>query len=329
MAEDLLGGSPNVMSSSEYRRITGKTETMEDNVLFGRAKRLTALDRKEKAFLSIATLSILATVAVVIYRLATLNNLNEDKKEKLDDETFAVLLLLSCCFLLYFSFHGVLREREFELWAFIAALFIVAMYLVWNFVGTSDHANVRTAKLVRLIIFFVAALPNGILAFLVSREFRWLEFRIVGADPLLQHMFQTYSRFSTLLVFDLQILIYVMVMVYNPYGEAHLAEKIVAPILAAFTFILLIVAVQGVTREKKILLQIWGVCIILEPIYFAWKCYWIAHKWNDTNFDRRLAEIFYVGAAIAIVVRGAAAYYASVCYNNFNQGLKQRAFGNN
>lgn len=186
MAEELLGGSPNVMSSSEYRRITGKTETMEDNVLFGRvslekvpcvsrdvtshlhqAKRLTALDRKEKAFLSIATLSILATVAVVIYRLATLNNLNEDKKEKLDDETFAVLLLLSCCaytrtrnpnidkrndrlgFLLYFSFHGVLREREFELWAFIAALFIVAMYLVWNFVGTSDLANVRTAKLVQ------------------------------------------------------------------------------------------------------------------------------------------------------------------------------------
>ena len=39
---------------------------------------------------------------------------------------------------------------------------------------------------IRLVFFGVGAVPIVILAYSVSREFRWLEFRIVGADPILQ-----------------------------------------------------------------------------------------------------------------------------------------------
>ena len=49
---------------------------------------------------------------------------------------------------MFYAWHGVIREREFELWAFIAAVIIIGAYIFWNFFITKK----TIIKIVFLVI---------------------------------------------------------------------------------------------------------------------------------------------------------------------------------
>jgi hypothetical protein len=225
-------------------------------------------------------------------------------------------------FLLFYAWHGVIREREFELWAFIGAVIILAVYIFWSFFVTPQ----TTVKIIRLVFFAAGSVPVVILAYSVSREFRWLEFRIVGADPILQGMYRSYSRCTTLLLFDVQVAASLLVLVYHPKLHASLAEQITIPLLVALTLLMACDVFVGIVTERSWMVYAWGVFALLEPIYIALKCVLIGLEWTDSDMDRMMAGIVYAIAAIAIVVRGFLAYYVDVCYHNFGFGLKERAF---
>jgi hypothetical protein len=148
-------------------------------------------------------------------------------------------------FLLFYAWHGVIREREFELWAFIGAVIILAVYIFWSFFVTPQ----TTVKIIRLVFFAAGSVPVVILAYSVSREFRWLEFRIVGADPILQGMYRSYSRCTTLLLFDVQVAASLLVLVYHPKLHASLAEQITIPLLVALTLLMACDVFVGVTKS--------------------------------------------------------------------------------
>jgi magnesium-transporting ATPase (P-type) len=90
------------VSPSEYEKLTGKQEKLQDTV-FGKAKRWSVLDRKEWAFLIISTVSILGVAAMTIFRvigaargdITNDSGLCESNEERLRDLFFAIILLLN------------------------------------------------------------------------------------------------------------------------------------------------------------------------------------------------------------------------------------------
>ncbi|XP_062523141.1 uncharacterized protein LOC134197810 [Corticium candelabrum] len=311
------------LSSTDYDQLTGKEEKLQDTV-FGKAKRLAVLDKTEWAFLVLSTVSILAVGTMTIYKIVEAARdipSSESEEDRLRDLFFAITLFVNLGFLMFYAWHGVIREREFELWAFIAAVIIIGAYIFWNFFITKK----TIIKIVRLSVFGVGAIPIVILAYVVSKEFRWLEFRIVGADPILQKMFRSYSRCTTLILFDLQIAASLLIFVYHPLLNALLAEKILLPILVLLTLIMAIDVFIGIVTETRWMIWAWGIFALLEPIYIALKCVHLGFEWNS-GIDHMLAGVVYAIAAVAIIVRGALAYYVDRCYQNFTYGLKDRAF---
>ncbi|XP_062503813.1 uncharacterized protein LOC134180636 [Corticium candelabrum] len=138
-------------------------------------------------------------------------------------------------------------------------------------------------------------------------------------------MFRSYSRCTTLILFDLQIGISLLVFVYHPRLNALLAEKIGVPFLVAVTVGMAIILLIGIDREKKCCIYLWSGFVFLEPIYIGLKCVHLGLQW-DAGIDQMSAGVVFAIAAIAIVVRGLLAYYVDCCYKNFDRGLKERGY---
>ncbi|KAK2146884.1 hypothetical protein LSH36_580g00024 [Paralvinella palmiformis] len=196
-----------------------RNQTTTDQI-FGKRKSFAGLLVVEWLFLITSFINISACLAMSLYRLIVLNSVQIDSP----DFTLTILIVINCLFCAFYVVHGILREKEFELYVYIGAILFILTYCVLEYaINVFGHTPI---KLARLVIISVLAPFNIILAVLVAREFGWLEFKIVGASEVLQSMYRDASRYTSLLLFDLQVMITFVLLVLNNGIQVTLAEII-------------------------------------------------------------------------------------------------------
>ncbi|CAB4010546.1 Hypothetical predicted protein [Paramuricea clavata] len=118
----------NSATSDTYRSLSSYHSQGEmTGTVLGKTKTLAGLDRKEWIFLILCVSCLVATIGFTLHTLIVRLHPHSS------DYIFAVLLLFNAAFCLFYTIHGVLREREFELYCLILAILIVSVYVIVNF----------------------------------------------------------------------------------------------------------------------------------------------------------------------------------------------------
>ncbi|KAK2177098.1 hypothetical protein NP493_619g06000 [Ridgeia piscesae] len=84
---------------------------------------------QEWIFLAVSIVNIAATIGLTIERIVV--TVQSDPSNP--DFTFALLLLINAVFCLAYAIHGLLREREYELYVLMAGITVVLSYCVLGY----------------------------------------------------------------------------------------------------------------------------------------------------------------------------------------------------
>ncbi|XP_013418695.1 uncharacterized protein LOC106179543 isoform X2 [Lingula anatina] len=286
------------------------------------AKTFAGLSPKEWAFLVVSILNLLAALGFTGYSLWYV--VDKDKENTVDF-TFAVLLLINIVFCTFYVVHGLFREREFELYAFIAATLVVVVYCITEYaVNVAGHSN--PIKLPRLIVSCALALPNIVLAWMVARDFGFLAFRIVGASEALQLMYRQSAAFSTLLKFDFQVGVSFVVLVLEQGVNLTTLEIVTLSVGLPFSFLWLILGWITMRKEIKPLMWIFIVLGLVGPAYVIYKIVMLFENLEEEQSEKLLIYAVIVAGALELLVHVILLIQAVVVYRNFKKGLKERAF---
>ncbi|KAK3102786.1 hypothetical protein FSP39_013904, partial [Pinctada imbricata] len=221
------------------------------------------LSYREWSFLIISVCNILAAVGLTIYRLVKVSI--DDPSSA--DFTFALLLLLNAVFCLFYTFHGLLRERIYELYVLIVAIIVVLVYCIVEYAFMNVDGR-TTVKLVRLILICVLAPPNIYLAWSVAQQFGYLQFKIVGASEFLQHLYQQASIFSCLLKFDIQVTASVVILVLKDGTSVSEFEVIALSVGLPYSVLWNILGWFVLRREWKFGAYLFAFLGLAKPVYY-------------------------------------------------------------
>lgn len=177
------------------------------NTPVGPTKTFSKLKWVEWFFLGSGILNILIAVALTTYRLSEIINNQETGSA---DFTFAVLLLINEGISLFYVFHGLLREKKYEIGVYCLTIIIVVVYCSIDYGVNDDDRTVL--KLVRLILAVVLGFINIVLAWFVANNFGFLKFKTAGALESKQEIYTIGSLLSSALMLDCQLMLSVMVM---------------------------------------------------------------------------------------------------------------------
>eukprot|EP01135_Chromosphaera_perkinsii_P005669 Nk52_evm1s358 gene=Nk52_evmTU1s358 len=298
-------------------------ETTQNTYLFGKSQTLSGLPVLSKIFLAMVLLETAAVVGLTIQRISQISfPLNTETRT---DFTFGILLFINAGFSLYYSFHGCLKERAVEIYAFLVASATVAVYVVYQYLEEPKEDIESHSHLLRRIRFYVVLVfepLNWIVGIMVSRSFGWLSYKIVGANKLLSDMFTSYCTYLSVLKLDVQagINFVVMTALMNFIGYVELGFDIVGLV---FTLLWACASWAAIRYEKKNLLLPVYFFSIVEPLYIAYKLVTMAES------SSREIENF---ARLPIIITGFFALLIRIlfflalvrCYRNFGKGLKNR-----
>ncbi|XP_077507601.1 uncharacterized protein LOC144118569 isoform X2 [Amblyomma americanum] len=210
-------------------------------LLFGPVKSLRKITKEEWQFFAVSSLSLLVSLGFTVERLVTLPKTS-------DDYTFAIMLCFTSIFCFFYVVHGMLQERYQEIAVFMASTVLLTVYLIINVVSDviSGHGSGASfiQKAVRLGIALVLFLPlilvlGGRTAH-TYRNNRWLMFEINASDEM-QEMFGMLFLCSSLIFFDLQLQITMLIFVMNDGILMNTTEIVVlsvgVPVAIAFAVI--------------------------------------------------------------------------------------------
>lgn len=289
----------------------------------GKAKVYEKLTRWEKLFLLSSLVSFAAVLGLTIQRLTVL-------EQSSPNFSFALVLLLNIVFCLYYAFNGVFREREFELYAFIAAAVIVLFYVIIEFIVNSNQRD--GYKIARLAVICVLAPIDIALCWKSIQEFGWLEFNIVGATESLQIAYRTVCRFSALLNFDIQLQFSLIILVISNFTQLSTLEKVVIGLGIGISVVLFIVGQLAVQTESVVMVAIFVILSVCEPGYIVYKfaktIVFLSYGVVPAGGSALILDIsIFVVGCIALIVRIALILLMNQAYRNFNKGLKDKSYG--
>ncbi|KAK3762832.1 hypothetical protein RRG08_040527 [Elysia crispata] len=288
---------------------------------FGKTKTFAGLFPREWIFLAVSLVNLLTAIGLTVYRMVQV--LRDDPESP--DFTFTLLLLLNAGFCLFYVFHGVLRERVYELYAFMCAILVVVMYCVLEyFVFNPDGQTV--VKLVRMILAVVMAPPNIFLAFIVSQNFGYLEFRIVGASEFLQRLYRQAALFSCLLKFDLQAAISVVVLALREGTSISTTETVSLAVGLPFSLLWCLLGWFTLRREWNPGVWIFAALGVVKPAYYLYKVieeYMKLDK-EDKEAEDTIVNSLIAAAAIGLLVWLLLMFELIYVYRNFDKGLRER-----
>lgn len=288
---------------------------------FGKTKTFAGLFPREWLFVTVSLVNLLTAIGLTLYRLVQV--LEDDSKSP--DFTFTLLLLVNAGFCLFYVFHGVLRERVYELYAFMVAILVVVMYCVLEyFVFNPDGQTV--IKLARLIIAAVMAPPNIFLAFIVSQNFGYLEFRIVGASEFLQILYRQAAIFSCLLKFDLQAAISVVVLALREGTSMSLTETVSLGVGIPFCLLWCLFGWVTLRREWRHGAWLFALLGLIKPAYYIYKVIeeYLKIDEEDKESEQTITNSLIAAAAIGILVWMVLMFELVYVYKNFGKGLRER-----
>ncbi|EDV24736.1 hypothetical protein TrispH2_006148 [Trichoplax sp. H2] len=289
----------------------------------GKTKVYDKLTLWEKLFLFSSLVSFATVLGLTIQRLTVL-------QPSSPDFTFALVLLLNIAFCLYYAFNGVFREREFELYAFIAASVIVLFYVIIEFI---IHPKQRSGyKIARLVVICVLAPIDIGLCWKSAQEFGWLEFNIVGATEVLQTAYRTVCRLSALLNFDLQLQFSLLILIVSNFTQLSTLEKVVIGLGVAIAVIMFILGYIAVQIESVIMVIIFIILSVCEPGYIVYKfaktIVFLTYRVVPKEGSALILDIsIFVVGTIALIVRLVLIFVMNQAYRNFGKGLKDKSFG--
>lgn len=311
--------------SGSFELPTPRVVLHED--VLGQRRTFGGLAVLEWAFLLVSCLNIFIAIGLTAERLI----ITKDDPESFDF-TYSLLLLISALFCIFYVFNGVLRERQYEIYAFVGAVLLVLVYCIFDY--SLNVTGRSLIKLIRLIIGSVLAPVNIILAICVARQFGWLEFRIVGAAEALQQMYRQLCFFLSLQRFDLQAAASFLILVLkNGSIDLNLEEKVTLGVGVPLLIICFVLGFYAVLYEIRSLAGLFAVLSLLEPAYIIYELVQIYQ--HNAKFDSCLqpvnADCIHLYSSIgvgffAFLVRSVMMYELYVVYRNFGNGLTDRAF---
>lgn len=285
----------------------------------GKLKTFAGLEAVEWTFLTISIINVLVAIGITIDRLIELH-------KDTPDYTFAIILFINIGFCLFYAVHGVLREREFELYVYIVGIVVLLIYIIIDLIV--NDINRTTLKWVRFGAIIGLGPPNIYFAIKVAQGFGYLAFRTVGAAESIHRMYRYAGMFSCLIKFDLQLAVSLAVFVIMKVNDLQVGDKITVGIGIPFQLFWSILGWCAMRREMKILVWIFAPLSLVEPVYLIYKIVTIAQKWdqNISHGKDVLVYSFLGAAAMAFVVRVLVGISFWLVVRNFGKGLKETVF---
>nr|XP_042903955.1 uncharacterized protein LOC107439631 [Parasteatoda tepidariorum] len=172
----------------------------------------------------------------------------------------------------------------------------------------------------------------GLGVFLCIRYFHSnnLVFYTVGATASLQKSCQIYYICSSLLKFDMQLQLSMLVLVMGKADVILLGETTQTIILASgipVTFLFILVGFLGLRYENKSLMILFYILALAEPTYITYKFIYIVT--THSNIDAIYNSTFVCGSFALIIwmlLIFSTSYFAIY---HFGKGLKERMFEDN
>ncbi|XP_054706399.1 uncharacterized protein LOC129216226 [Uloborus diversus] len=294
------------------------------NTYFGKVRAFNTFAKLEWAYLTISLIALTISFGITIQRLTV-----EDADSS--DFTFALLLLLTIGFCYHYVVHSIFTERWDELMVFVACNIIVLIYCVTNFVtGYKLLHDQPTVKLVRLIV--VCLLSPFLIVVGILQSYRYclsnnLVFNTVGGISSLQNACKMYYICSSLLKFDLQLQLSMLLLVLvKGVLNMTLLQKVILGSGVPVTFIFIIIGHLGLRYENKALMAVFFFLGLFEPAYIAYKFYYAAKFEKDdlATYDATYA-CGYFALVIWVLLIVSAVYFMKY---HFGKGLKEKMYGN-
>ncbi|XP_076436477.1 uncharacterized protein LOC143275997 [Babylonia areolata] len=288
---------------------------LQDTVL-GKARKFDHLEWKERVYIVVTIFTLLATFGFTLYKICTVASSDPDF-------TFALVLLVSTLFAMYYTVHGVLQERATEILVLCVAITIVLIYLIVNYTaGRRD-----TIKLVRLIVAAVLCpflIGMGVYLSYCYYSTGNLIFRMVGANTQLQNMCRLLFLFFDVLKFDLQLSISMVILILTSRLEVDTEDIVVLSAGGVITIGWFLLAYDCMKRESKAGAIIFFAFSPLEVAYIIFKLY------QTSDYIEKfsgLAGSTIACGVIALFIRALVIIAGVFVFRNFNKGLKEKAFG--
>ncbi|KAK7490026.1 hypothetical protein BaRGS_00018726 [Batillaria attramentaria] len=321
MASPATDDPEGLESSTDYTKY-GITDVPKFTVTtaLGKSKTIAGLYAREWVFIVISAVNILTAIGLTIVRLV---KVLEDYPQS-PDFTFTILLLLNAGFCLFYVGHGVLRERVYELYAFMAATLVVVMYCILEYAVFNPSGH-TTIKLARLIVACIMAPPNLVLAWIVAKNFGYLEFRIVGASEFLQGLYRQAAIFSCLLKFDLQATSSLVLLALKEGTSVSTLETVSLAVGLPFSLCWCLLGWITLRGEIKAGAYVFAILGLLKPVYYLYKVISVyVEIANDEQPSTTVTYSLLAATALGLLVWVVLMVELVIVYNNFGKGLKER-----
>ncbi|GAB1600778.1 uncharacterized protein LOC115210864 isoform X1 [Argonauta hians] len=325
----MAGEDNDISLSTDVTRYNIGPITAKSTVrIWGRFRTFSGLTITEWLFLTLSLINIVIAISLTIYQMVV-----AFEEHSYVDIIFTTLIIINAGFCVFYTIHGLLRERSYELLALVAAMVVILIYCIVQY---SVGKNRSKVKLARLIIASLLVPLNFCLATLVVLRFGWLEFKIVGASEALQAMYKQVTIFSTLLKFDLQATVSVVILSlslrFNRFDNLSLntMEIVILSIGIPFSLAWDFLGYMLMKKESKIGSIVFIVIGLLKPGYYLFKTitlYQIITTKPATTEEKLMVYCILTSVAVALVVWAFLMVEIVYIIRNFNKGLKERVLG--
>ncbi|XP_062579074.1 uncharacterized protein LOC134240957 [Saccostrea cucullata] len=319
-----MSSDNNVEESTEYSKY-GIKDAPKPAIAtpLGQTRTCAGLDAKETIFLVVSIANILTALGLTLYRFITVI---DDGKSDSSDFTFALILIINGVFCIFYVFHGLLREKKYELYVLILAILVVLVYCVVEYIVNVDGRS--TLKLVRMILAIVLAPPNIVLAWSVARHFGYLTFRIVGASEYLQHLYKQASIFSSMLKFDIQVTASFVILVLKDGTKLDVFQQVALSVGLPYSVLWNIFGWFTLRREWKAAAWVFAFLGLAKPTYYIYQIIQEYQRLDEKDTDKGEILVYstLVAGTLGLLLWILIMIELKTVYTNFGKGLKERAF---
>ncbi|XP_038074829.1 uncharacterized protein LOC119742735 isoform X2 [Patiria miniata] len=304
---------------------------------FGKRRPLSSLTVKEWAFTALAVLSILGAAGLTVERIV-------DLKKDSPDVTFAIVLLLTLSFCLFYVLNGIFGERPYELIIFIVGTLIMMIYCIVNYAQTINPSPAeqpteqpplkqyeKDIKLARLIIVVAIGPVNIVLGSIIAREYylsRNLIFRTVGANIELQDLCSRIFFTESLFKIDLQLELTLVILVLKTgLMDWTTLEVVVLVVGVVYSIFWCGLGFLSMYKENKIMVYVLLAFSWCEPAYIIYKLVDVGLDWDKFQNAKLIPAAIIIASVLGLLVRVAVCGFMVYVYKNFDRGMREKAYG--
>lgn len=276
-----------------HSELTGANSTGEidfgprrsTNTCFGLRKTFEGLTCAEKAFCINSSLNIVAALALSIIQFFSVIFSGNAASA---DFSFSLLLIVNGGFAAFYAVHGLLREKTYELFAFVLATLLLLVYCI---VDIAVNVEGRSGlKWVRLCIAIYLSLSNFVFTCYIVRNFGKISVILAGALEWKQDVHKTALLFFTALIVDAQIAVSFMILVLKDGTSVDWLQLVALLVGIPYSTLWYIIAYTIVKKQQienvKCFVGIGVVKLLFFIGFLIYKTVKICHQNPDTDTEK-------------------------------------------